>query len=50
MDDGDSNFGLSHLGAHPITLTYGMILVGVLLILLLLRVVFADISVRGGAR
>lgn len=49
-DDGQSSFGISHLGSMPITLTFGTVLIGVLIILLILRLVFADITVRGGAR
>ena len=48
--DGESSYGFSHLSEHPITLTYGALLIGVLLLLVLLRVVFGSISVSGGAR
>ena len=49
-DDGQSSWGISHLSSMPITLTFGTVLIGVLIILLILRLVFADISIRGGAR
>lgn len=49
-DNGDGTFGVSHLSSMPITLTYGMLLLGVLLLLILLRVVFGSITVSGGAR
>lgn len=48
--DGDSSFGVSHLASAPITLTFGAVLVGVLLLLVILRVLFADVRVSGGAR
>ena len=49
-DDGQGSWGVSHLGSMPITLTFGTVLLGVLILLLILRLVFADITVRGGAR
>jgi hypothetical protein len=49
MDD-ESGFGLGHLSEAPITASFGFVLLGVLLLLIILRLVFADISVRGGAR
>ena len=48
--DGESGFGLSHLSSTPITTTFGMVLLAVLVLLIVLRLVFADITVRGGAR
>jgi hypothetical protein len=48
--DNESNFGVSHLSETPITASFGFVLLGVLLLLILLRLVFADVSVRGGAR
>ena len=51
MANGDeSSFGVSHLASHPITLSFGALLLGVLVLLIVLRLVFADVSVRGGAR
>lgn len=49
MDD-ESGFGVSHLSETPITMSFGLVLLGVLLLLVVLRLVFADVSVRGGAR
>lgn len=51
-NDNTSGFGLSHLSSLPITTTFGFLLIAVLILLLVLRLVFADISVsgRGGAR
>ena len=49
-DDGPGSWGVSHLASMPITLTFGTLLLGVLILLLILRLVFADITVRGGAR
>jgi len=48
--DGESNFGLSHLAAHPITLTYGTVLLGALFLLIVLRVLFGSVSVTGGVK
>jgi hypothetical protein len=51
MADGDgSSWGVSHLGAMPITLTFGMVLLIVLIVLVLLRVLFGSISVSGGVK
>ncbi|HEV2317336.1 MAG TPA: hypothetical protein VGV89_07165 [Thermoplasmata archaeon] len=51
-NDNGSSFGLSHLSSLPITTSFGFLLLGVLVLLLVLRLVFADISIsgRGGAR
>ena len=51
MDD-DSGFGISHLSEHPITVSFGVVLLGILVLLIILRLLFADVSVaaRGGAR
>lgn len=49
-EDGAGTFGISHLSETPITLSYGMLLIGVLLLLVVLRMVFGSISVTGGAR
>lgn len=48
--DGESNWGVSHLGSHPITLTFGISLLAVLVILVLLRVAFGEITVRTGVK
>lgn len=48
MDD-ESGFGLSHLASTPITLSFGLVLLGVLLLLIVLRLVFGSLSVSGGA-
>ena len=49
-DDGtDGAFGLTHLGNLPVTLTFGMVLLGVLILLIILRLVFADVRVGGGS-
>ena len=50
MTDGDGSWGVSHLGGMPITLTFGMVLLLVLVILVLLRVLFGSISVSGGVK
>jgi hypothetical protein len=50
MDGDDKAFGVSHLSNLPITLTFGMVLLVVLLVLILLRVVFGEISISGGAK
>lgn len=44
MDGEGGGFGLSHLGSMPITLTYGAIIFGALLLLLLLRVFTGGLS------
>jgi len=50
MAAGDqSGWGVSHLSSMPITLTYGLVLLGVLIALILLRIVFGNISVGGSA-
>jgi hypothetical protein len=46
--DGDSGFGVSHLSETPITMSFGLVLLGVLLLLVILRLVFADVKVTGG--
>jgi hypothetical protein len=50
-DDGTSmadGWGLSHLSTMPITMTYGLLLLGVLVLLVLMKILFADVSVRAG--
>jgi hypothetical protein len=48
-DDGSGGFGIAHLASMPITLTFGIVLLAVLLVLVALRVVFGNISVGGSA-
>ena len=48
--DGTSSWGFSHLGSMPITLTFGVSLLLVLVVLVLLRVLFGSISVSGGVK
>jgi hypothetical protein len=43
--DGDGTFGVGHLSAHPITLTFGMVLLLVLVVLVILRVAFGSLRV-----
>ena len=45
----DSSWGFSHLASMPITVTFGAVLLAVLVVLILLRVVFGDIHVGGSA-
>lgn len=47
MDD-DSGFGLSHLASTPITMSFGLVLLGVLVLLIMLRLVFGNLNVSGG--
>jgi hypothetical protein len=51
-DGQDSSWGLAHLSGMPITLSFGLVLFGALILLVILRVVFADASfaVRGGVK
>ena len=48
--DGTSSWGVAHLGSMPITLTFGIVLFTVLVVLILLRVLFGSISVSGGVK
>ena len=48
--DSDGNWGISHLGNHPITLTFGISLLMVLVILVILRLAFGSITVSGGVK
>ena len=43
--DGDSSWGIGHLSAMPVTLSFGMVLLAVLVILIILRVAFGEIRV-----
>jgi hypothetical protein len=47
-DGTGSGWGLGHLANLPVTLTVGVTLLAVLIILIILRVVFGDIRVSGG--
>lgn len=52
--DNDSGFGLDHLPEVPITTGFSITLLGVLIVLILLRLLFADVGgsasvgVKGG--
>jgi hypothetical protein len=46
--DNESGFGVSHLSETPITVSFGLVLLGVLLLLIVLRLLFADVKVSGG--
>jgi hypothetical protein len=52
MNENDGTFGISHLAGNPIALTYGSVLIVVLLALVLLRMLFGSISVgaSGGVK
>jgi hypothetical protein len=50
MDGDDSGWGIGHLSAMPITLTFGVALLAVLIVLVVLRVAFGEITVRGGVK
>lgn len=50
MSDGESGYGFSHLASMPITLSFGLVLLGVLVALIILRVVFGEIRVGAGTR
>lgn len=49
-DGSDGSWGFGHLSAHPITLTFGAVLLAVLVILVILRLAFGGITVRGGVK
>lgn len=44
-DNGTSSWGLSHLSGLPVTVSFGATLLAVLLILIVLRVLFAEVRV-----
>lgn len=50
-NDSNANFGVSQLSDNSITMTYGLVLIVALVILVMLRILFADVNVsaRGGA-
>jgi hypothetical protein len=50
MDGDDGNWGISHLSGMPVTLTFGVVLLAVLIILVVLRMAFGQISVSGGVK
>jgi hypothetical protein len=50
MDGDDSSWGFSHLSGMPVTLTFGVVLLAVLIVLVILRMAFGQISVSGGVR
>jgi len=50
MNGDDSNWGFSHLSAMPVTLTFGVALLAVLVVLVILRVAFGSITVSGGVK
>lgn len=41
----DSSWGIGHLTSMPITLSFGVVLLAVLVLLIILRVVFGSVSV-----
>jgi hypothetical protein len=45
----ESGFGISHLSDLPITMSMGLVLAAVLAVLILLRVLFADVRFSAGA-
>lgn len=48
MDYEDQGFGVSHLSTTPITVSFGFALLLTLVVLVVLRLVFGDVSVRAG--
>ena len=42
--DTDSAWGVSHLSDMPITLSFGLLLLGALLLLLILRIAFLNVN------
>ena len=44
-DSAGGTFGISHLSGMPVTLTFGATLLAVLIILIILRVLFAEVRV-----
>lgn len=45
----ENGFGFSHLSDLPITMSFGLVLLGVLVALVILRVMFADVRFSAGA-
>jgi hypothetical protein len=50
MNGDDGNWGISHLGSMPVTLTFGVVLLAVLVGLIVLRMLFGQVTVSGGVR
>ena len=50
MDGDDGNWGIGHLTGMPVTLTFGVVLLAVLVVLIVLRMAFGQVSVTGGVR
>ena len=51
-DDGSSfgdGWGIAHLSSMPITMSYGLLLLGVLILLVVLKILFAGASVSASA-
>jgi hypothetical protein len=48
-DNGTSTWGVSHLSNMPITVTFGVVLAVVLIVLILLRAVFGQITIGASA-
>jgi hypothetical protein len=48
--DGENSWGIGHLSGMPITLTFGVALFAVLVVLVILRVAFGSITVSGGVK
>jgi hypothetical protein len=49
MNTESGSFGIAHLSDLPITLSFGLVLLGVLVVLVLLRFLFADVRLSAGA-
>lgn len=45
-----SSWGFSHLADMPETVSFGVVLIIALIALIVLRVLFADVSIKGGVR
>ena len=50
MDGDDGNWGFGHLSGMPVTLTFGVVLLAVLILLVVLRLAFGQITVSGGVK
>ena len=48
--DSQNSWGFSHLSGHPITLTFGSVLLGALIILIVIRFAFSSVDIIGGVR
>lgn len=49
MNTESGSFGISHLSDLPITMSFGLVLLIVLGVLVLLRILFADVRFSAGA-